>query len=327
MLDIDINDGLNVSNVGDKFPKLVPPETDQNKTAVINDSSTSEKYSEAIGSFTEDGRLEGFFCSKTVFNLSKKILTEAELKVLEKGLDFAPIQKTLNEPELRKDFEKFSRRMRCKWNFRNKPTNNFSEIPAFRPKSGWKPPKGHASLEMFLSRVQKKLFSDEMNDSTQSNLSGDEWKALRNLADDRTIVIKGADKGSSVVIWDREDYLQEASKQLRDTNIYEDVNFNQNILTGLVERSNKIFSRLCIRKLISEKELKYFTYSFKKATNLGKLYFLPKIHKRLRSVPGRPVISDQNCGTPTEKIPEFLDHVLKPAMQENWSYITDSGDF
>ena len=38
MLNTDINEGLNVSNVGDKFPKLVPPETDQNKTAVLNDS-------------------------------------------------------------------------------------------------------------------------------------------------------------------------------------------------------------------------------------------------------------------------------------------------
>ena len=148
-----------------------------------------------------------------------------------------------------------------------------TEIPAFRPKSGWKPPKGHASLEVFLSRVEKELFSDEMNDSTQSNLSGDEWKALRNLADDRSIVIKGADKGSSVVIWDREDYLQEASKQLRDTNIYEGVNFNENILTGWVERSKKIFSRLCSRKLISEKELKYFTYSFKKESYIFSLRY------------------------------------------------------
>ena len=80
------------------------------------------------------------------------------------------------------------------------------------------------------------------------------------------------------------------------------VKSNENILTGLVEKSNKIFSRLCSRKLISEKELKYFTYSFKKATDLGKLYFLPKIHKRLSSVPVRPVIS--NCVTPTEKISE-----------------------
>ena len=158
-----------------------------------------------------------------------------------------------------------------------------------------------------------------MNDSTQSNLSGEEWKTLRNLAHDRSIVVKGADKGSSVVVWDRDDYLQEASRQLWDTIIYEYVKFNENILSSLVERSNKIFNRWCSHKLISEKELKYFTYSFEKATNLGKLYFLPKTYKRLSSVPGRPVIS--NCATPSEKISKYLDHILKPAMQENWSYI------
>ena len=57
---------------------------------------------------------------------------------------------------------------------------------------------------------------------------------------------------------------------------------------------------------ITEKELKYFSIEFKKATNLGKLYLLPKIHKRMFDV---PVIS--NCGTPTKKVSEFLDHVLK----------------
>ena len=129
-------------------------------------------------------------------------------------------------------------------------------------------------MELFSGRAEKELFSDEMNDSTQSNLFGDLWKAaLRNLADDRSIVIKRADKGSSMVVWNRDDYLQEASTQLLDTNIYQDVKFNENILTGLVERSNKIFNRLRCRKLISEKELKHFTASFKKATNLGKLYF------------------------------------------------------
>ena len=38
---------------------------------------------------------------------------------------------------------------------------------------------------------------------------------------------------------------------------------------------------------------------------LGEFYLLPKIHKRLENVPGRPVIS--NCGTATDKISEFLD--------------------
>ena len=81
---------------------------------------------------------------------------------------------------------------------------------------------------------------------------------------------------------------------------------------------------MCSHKLISEIELKYFTHNFKKATNLGKLYFLPKIHKRLSAVPGRPVIS--NCCTPTEKVSEYLDYILKPIMQDSWSYIKDSGD-
>ena len=119
--------------------------------------------------------------------------------------------------------------------------------------------------------------------------------------------------------------FHEVSRRLQDQYICEDVRFNENILTDLVAKNNKIFKRLCSHKLISEKGLKYFTYSFKKATNLGKLYFLPKTHKRLSAVPGRPVIS--NCGTPTEKVVEYLNYILKPIMQESWSYIKDSGDF
>ena len=52
---------------------------------------------------------------------------------------------------------------------------------------------------------------------------------------------------------------------------------------------------------------------------------LPKIHKRLYDAPGRPVLS--NCGTPTEKVSEFLDNQLKKVMQNGWSYIKDSNHF
>ena len=53
--------------------------------------------------------------------------------------------------------------------------------------------------------------------------------------------------------------------------INKEVRFNGNNLTGLVEKSNKIFNRLCNYRLISESGLKYCTYNFKKATNLRKL--------------------------------------------------------
>ena len=48
---------------------------------------------------TEECWLCGSFMSDTVFNLSRKALTDTEIKVLEKRLDFAPIQRKLNEPE------------------------------------------------------------------------------------------------------------------------------------------------------------------------------------------------------------------------------------
>ena len=50
------------------------------------------------GTVTDEGGLQGSFCFKMVFNLSQRVLSEIEIQVLEKGLDFAPIQKSINEP-------------------------------------------------------------------------------------------------------------------------------------------------------------------------------------------------------------------------------------
>ena len=54
-----------------------------------------------------DKRLKGYFCSDTVFNLSGRVLFKSEIRVLEKGLDFAPFHRKVNELELRKDLEEF----------------------------------------------------------------------------------------------------------------------------------------------------------------------------------------------------------------------------
>ena len=43
---------------------------------------------------------------------------------------------------------------------------------------------------------------------------------MQSLAEGRFITIKPADKGSCVVVWDREDYLAEGYKQLSDTSTY-----------------------------------------------------------------------------------------------------------
>ena len=281
--------------------------------------SNSETSVMGFSSITADeNKFTGYFCLDTIFNLSNRVLSDNEIKVLEKGLDFSPLQRKINEPKLRG----ILRRMRIKWNFRTEPTLNFSEKPSFHTKSCWNHPKEDPHLKVFLSKVEEELFTVIERSVRHSNLSQEEWEAGRSLADDRNIAIKKADKGFCVAIWHRNDYIAEAEKELSDKDVYKQVSFKEKNLINLVEISNRFFRGLELDGHISKKEMKYFMYKYKKVT---KLYLLPKIHKRLYDVPGRPVIL--KCSAPTEKVSEILDHHLKPIMQEGWSYIKDTEDF
>ena len=118
---------------------------------------------------------------------------------------------------------------------------------------------------------------------------------------DRSIVLKKADKFSCVVVYDRNDYVVEAEKQLSNSDVY-----RENILSNLSEASRILFGSLKRKGFVTEKHLKYFTYEYKKATYFGNIYLHSKIHRPLLDVLRRRVIS--NCGAPTKKCSEFLDY-------------------
>ena len=82
---------------------------------------TLETLCESASTSSEfvDGRVKGMFVSDYVFNLSQKTLSPSEIKVLEKGLGFSPTPSSINEVDLSQDISDFSRKMRCKWFFRN----------------------------------------------------------------------------------------------------------------------------------------------------------------------------------------------------------------
>ena len=63
----------------------------------------------------------------------------------------------------------------------------------------------------------------EIPQNKYNNLTREERRALYDLKNDKNIVIKSADKGSAVVVWDREDCNKDAEKQLGDKDIYEEV--------------------------------------------------------------------------------------------------------
>ena len=56
--------------------------------------------------------------------------------------------------------------------------------------------------------------------SPRNNLTPNERKALKELCNNKDIIIKPADKGSAVVIMQREDYLREGYEQLSDPKFY-----------------------------------------------------------------------------------------------------------
>ena len=106
-----------------------------------------QRKSPSKGFNNSNDHISGYFCSDAAFSLSENVLTDIEIKVIEEGLDHAPIKSKINEPELRREFEEFCRRIRLKWHFRNEPTPY--KTPVFAPNSTWKPRKGHPNLEVF----------------------------------------------------------------------------------------------------------------------------------------------------------------------------------
>ena len=136
------------------------------------------------------------------------------------------------------------------------------------------------------------------------------------MKDDRSIITKGADKVSVVVLWDREDYLKKAYRQLDDKEVYEQVPKDPSVLAGtLMKALEKIWD-------LSKDTLDYFLV---KDPKFARFYLLPKIHKRLHDVPGRPVTL--NCGYHTENISSFLDYHFQLVAQKVKLYIKDTNHF
>ena len=64
------------------------------------------------------------------------------------------------------------------------------------------------TTEIYLSSLEEKLMNIEIPQNKYNNLTREEWNALYNLKNNTNIVIKSADNGSAVVVWDRDDYIK-----------------------------------------------------------------------------------------------------------------------
>ena len=292
-------------------------ELDYLESTVTEEENSQGQPDYKIAEVTSNGRLKGFFVSENVVNLSNCKLSKAEVSLLSKGLKLCPTPNSVDKSVLKEDLEIFGRTLRLKWHYRN-DERTFDPNP-FRPKSKFNPSKNDAAIELYLSHIEEKLLSSTEIKHSYYNLTREERQAMYNLKKDQSIAIKEADKGSAVVIWDKKDYFMGAEKQLSCKETYEEVSSDTSFL---IKTIHDTLEKIRKRGDISSNILDYFNVENPK---FGRFYLLPKIHKRLYDIPGRPVIS--NCGFFTENISAFLDHQLKPIAMQVKSYIKDTNDF
>ena len=131
-------------------------------------------------------------------------------------------------------------------------------------------------------------------------------------------MITKVDKGGATVIVDVKDYVQEANRQLQDTQYYRELNYNPtedhaNLICNTPDefRNNHELDEDIAEGL---KPIEPRTPRF---------YLLPKIHKD--SNPGRPVIPSVNCHT--SNISSFVDYHIQDFAKSLKSYVKDTTDF
>ena len=265
-------------------------------TLEINEGSSEQTVCEIT-----DQRYIGKFVSDNVVNLSGRILSSAEISLLSKGLKFAPTPTNINKNILKEELEIFGRKLRLKWHFRNE--ESLAVTNPFRHKSKFNPKGKDTAIEMYLSHLEEEILALDSK-LKYNNLTREERKALKVLKEDKSIVIKEADKGSAVVVWDRKDYILEAEGQLGNNQVYEEC--KGDIVSPLIAKIKSYLGKIKTRGDVNQETMDYF---FNDNPRLGRFYLLPKIHKRFHNVPGILVIS--NCGYYTENISSFVDSHLQ----------------
>ena len=120
------------------------------------------------------------------------------------------------------------------WHFRN---DERFVVDRFRLKSSFNPRNKDVIIETYLSCLEERLLNIEIPSKRFNNLTKEDREALYSLKDDPNIIIKGADKGSVVVVWDREDYLKEIYRHFDDKEVYEQFSDDPSVLANTLMKA------------------------------------------------------------------------------------------
>lgn len=257
-----------------------------------------------------------------VVNLSSRNLTPMEEKVLNRGLGF--VSTNTGDPFLTQiEMSKFFRKVRLHFFFsKAEPADILLENTGLKKPSTFSPltamvPAKVVTFEEAVQHDIQELFRQSHNPFV--NISKPEQEALKDLANDRSITIKSADKGGATVLLDTSTYREECLHQLGDTRSY------QLLTTDPTPRLKTTIGHIVEEALaegwITTKEAAYLTTQHPVTPYF---YVLPKIHKARRPPPGRPIIS--GIGSILEPLSTFVDVFLRPMVKLMPTYLQDTKD-
>ena len=166
--------------------------------------------------------------------------------------------------------------------------------------------------------ILNKIIDDIAGRETASILNPSLIKTRKDLKNNKNIVITLADKGDTWVILDRDDYVWECNRQLRDASTYRLLPNDQTFLTCKLLR--KVLLNMLSKKLISTKTFEELVPK-EQQIKQRVFYTLPKIHKPKstwyegeRIPPGRPIVG--NCNSEDTQICKFIDSFLRPIVAQ-----------
>ena len=115
---------------------------------------------------------------------------------------------------------------------------------------------------------------DNAATKNKSNISKNEWKAIKSLKENDSMVIKEADKGGSVVVMNKTHYYNIVVKILQDEETYEKTNEKNQCDKKVFKDLEKFVAKFSNCFLKEEQDF-LTTFSF----STSNFYGLPKIHK------------------------------------------------
>ena len=165
--------------------------------------------------------------------------------------------------------------------------------------------------------IEQDLHRQKYREPRKKNLTKEGYKAVKSLSKNTDIVIKPADKGSAIVILDKQSYISEGERQLHNNQIYEETGSD---LTGeVIHRINLHVQNMLERGQISQSTCNYLTNDIDRTQQF---YLLPKFCKDSHNPTGRLIVS--GSGGPTEKTSQFVGYFIGPLVPLSQLYIRDS---